>query len=159
MDRRAAAQAAAVSLQLHWLDVQLPFTDRHVRIRDGTALSDLFRMKNGSSVISPVLFVNDIPEPQNDVKLCVYADDSAIWTKPEREPATLAVLPRSTKEILTRVGLQGVDFKDRCHSIPLLRYTNSTPAAEAWNFDSEIRQYRQVPKGLSSTCASPGPIT
>src|SRR6218665_2014719 len=60
-------------------------TDRHIRVRVGAELSDLFLMENGSpqgSVISPVLFIiimNDIPEPANDVKLSLYADDSAIW--------------------------------------------------------------------------------
>src|SRR6218665_337909 len=60
-------------------------TDRHIRVRVGAELSDLFLMENGSpqgSVISPVLFIimmNDIPEPENGVKLSLYADDSAIW--------------------------------------------------------------------------------
>ena len=60
-------------------------TDRHIRVRVGAELSELFHMENGSpqgSVISPVLFIimmNDIPEPKNDVKISLYADDSAIW--------------------------------------------------------------------------------
>src|SRR6218665_2159425 len=60
-------------------------SDRHIRVRVGAELSDLFLMENGSpqgSVISPVLLIimmNDIPEPENGVKLSLYADDSAIW--------------------------------------------------------------------------------
>ena len=60
-------------------------SDRSIRVRVGTSLSSSFLMENGSSqgsVISPVLFIillNDIPEPMNDIKLSLYADDSAIW--------------------------------------------------------------------------------
>lgn len=68
---------------LAWiLDFQ---TDRHIHVRVGTTLFDLFRMENGypqRMVIIPVLFnimMNDILEPQNNVKLSFNADDSAIW--------------------------------------------------------------------------------
>ena len=54
-------------------------------MRVGAELSELFLMENGSpqgSVISPVLLIimmNDNPEPANDVKLSLFADNSAIW--------------------------------------------------------------------------------
>src|SRR6218665_2110851 len=60
-------------------------SDRHIRVRVGAELSELFLMENGSpqgSVISSLLFIimmNDIPEQENGVKLSFYADDSAIW--------------------------------------------------------------------------------
>lgn len=60
-------------------------TGRHIRVRVGTALSYLFRVEDEftqSSAISPVLLIiimNDILEPQKDVKLSLYAGENTIW--------------------------------------------------------------------------------
>lgn len=73
-------------------------TDRHIRVRVGSELSDVLRMEIESqqgNFISPELFIfimNDIPESTNDVKLSLYADYSAIWragTNRGSEPMTL----------------------------------------------------------------------
>src|SRR6218665_1234811 len=75
-------------------------SDRSIRVRVGTSLSNSFPMENGSpqgSVISPVLFIillNDIPEPMNGIKLSLYADDSAIWRSSHKQEVNERELQR-----------------------------------------------------------------
>jgi hypothetical protein len=58
--------------------------NRKIQVRVGASLSDTTNIENGTpqgSAISPVLFlimINDIPL-SDDVKMSVFADDTAIW--------------------------------------------------------------------------------
>ena len=61
-------------------------SDRRIRVRVGAAVSDVYRLDNGTpqgSIISPLLFnimVNDLPDPNNmALAPAVFADDYAAW--------------------------------------------------------------------------------
>ena len=59
--------------------------DRQIRVRVGNDLSSSKSLSNGTpqgSVISPLLFlimINDIPTPNKDVKISLFADDTSTW--------------------------------------------------------------------------------
>ena len=69
----------------NWIDDFL--TDRTIQVRIGNELSDVIKLENGTpqgSVLSSVLFlvmINDlpVPDPDNEVKLSIFADDCSIW--------------------------------------------------------------------------------
>ena len=56
-------------------------TDHSIRVRIGAAVSNSYELQNGTpqgSVINPLNFplvVNDIDEPENGVKLSLFADN------------------------------------------------------------------------------------
>ena len=60
-------------------------TNRTIRVRIGTSVSNPYPLQNGTpqgSVISLLLFlimINDIDIPENNVQLSLFADDSAAW--------------------------------------------------------------------------------
>ena len=60
-------------------------TDRTIQVRVGDALSDIFRLENGTaqgSSISPLLFlimINDLPDVLANVESSLFADDSAVF--------------------------------------------------------------------------------
>ena len=60
-------------------------TDRTIQVRVGDALSDIFRLENGTtqgSIISPLLFlimINDLPDVLVNVDSSLFADDSAVF--------------------------------------------------------------------------------
>ena len=66
-----------------WIDDFL--TDRTIQVKIGNELSDVIKLENGTpqgSVLSPVLFlimINDLPDPEDEVKLSIFADDCSIW--------------------------------------------------------------------------------
>ena len=65
-----------------WIDKLL--TDRTIQVKVGNELSDVIRLENGTpqgSVLSPVLFLVMIylPDPGDEVKLSIFADDCSIW--------------------------------------------------------------------------------
>jgi len=68
-------------------------------------VSNSYTLQNGTpqgSVISPLLFplmVNDIDEPENGVKLSLFADDSAAW----KSGSNLAALTRDIQRYLNRL--------------------------------------------------------
>jgi len=84
---------------------------RSIRVRVGVAMSNSYHLQNGTphgSVISPLLFlimVNDIEEPNNRVRLSLYADDSATW----KSGPNLAALIKDIQRFLDRL----TEFFDR----------------------------------------------
>ena len=60
-------------------------TDRTIQVKIGNEFSRVVQLENGTpqgSVLSPVLFlimINDLPDPEDEVKLSIFADDCSIW--------------------------------------------------------------------------------
>jgi len=149
--RWTAAQAAATQHH-NWIRNFL--TDRHIRVRVGAELSYLFLMENGSphgSVISPVLFIimmNDIPEPANDVKLSLYADDSAIrraGQNPEVNRRHLQSYLARLKKFFNEWGFKVSTTKTVAVEFCRSGTPNSPSADEAGDLAPAQPEQRQVP--------------
>ena len=58
---------------------------RTIQAKVGNKLSEVVQLENGTpqgSALSPVLFlimINDLPDPEDKVKLSIFADDCSIW--------------------------------------------------------------------------------
>jgi ribonuclease HI len=81
-------------------------TDRSIRVKVGSTLSEEFKLDNGSpqgSVISPILFlimINDIPRDINQSSgASLFADDSAVW----RSGPNLPFLIKKQQNLLDRI--------------------------------------------------------
>jgi hypothetical protein len=116
--------------------VQDFLTDRSIRVKVGDALSDKYRMENGTpqgSVISPLLFnvmINDIPKPVDPAtNTSVFADDSAAW----KSGSNVRLLARHIQQHLDNVQrwADTWGFKlSETKSIAVLFTRSKTPATE-----------------------------
>ena len=81
-------------------------SNRSIQVRVGAAMSSSYELQNGTpqgSVISPLLFllmIDDIDEPEDGVKLSLFADDSAAW----KSGSNLAALTKDIQRYLDRLA-------------------------------------------------------
>ena len=87
----------------NWIDDFL--SERTFQVWVGDQLSDVLRLDNGTpqgSRLSPLLFliqINDFPEPENNTKQAISADDSSIW----RTGTNLKIIMRTLQIDLNKI--------------------------------------------------------